>query len=258
MIDTHAHICDKTLDAGEIIASMRADGLKKIICVGYDFKSSTDAVLLSSTNADIYSTVGIHPNYAHTATDKQLEALISMVKNSKKNQKIVAVGEIGLDYFHKFCDKDTQRQWFLRQLEAYSDLKLPFVFHLRDAYGDFSTLIAQEKAKIRSAAVMHCYSGSAECARQYLDLGFYISFGGAVTFKNWKGCDVVRAVPLDRILVETDSPWLSPEPFRGKTNAPKNVKFVIEKLAAVLGLSFEQVEKATTANAERLFFGKQC
>ncbi|MCL2556314.1 MAG: TatD family hydrolase [Firmicutes bacterium] len=249
MIDTHAHLADNRLDAGQIIANMAVNGLKKIICASFDLESSINAVNLANEYRNVFASVGIHPNDADKASDDVLNQIFEL----SKNKKVVAFGEIGLDYYHKFVEKGMQNEVLIKQLDLISQTNLPIIFHLRDAYLDMQNIINMHKHKIKNGAVMHCFSGSSETAKFYTDLGFYISFGGAVTFKNAKYDEIIKSIPLDKLLVETDCPYLSPEPFRGKINQPKNVRFVIEKIANVLRMEFEKIEEITTHNAQKLF-----
>ena len=249
MIDTHAHLQDKRLDEKQIIANMKNDGLTKIICVGFDLFTSERGIEIAKDNENVFASVGIHPNSAFEAKDGDLDRIFEL----SKEKKVVAIGEIGLDYFHKFSDKDTQKHFLIKQLDLLAQTNLPAIFHLRDAYLDMQNIINEHKHKIKSGAVMHCFSGSIETAKFYCDLGYHISFGGAVSFKNAKCDEIIKSIPLDRLLVETDCPWMSPEPMRGKTNEPKNVRFVINKIASVLGKSFLEIEKITSDNAKKLF-----
>jgi len=249
MIDTHAHLQSERLDYRRIVDEMVNDGLEKIICVGYDLATSEMGVRIATDHENIFATVGIHPNSVSEAKNGDLEKIYRL----SKNKKVVAIGEIGLDYFHKFSDRDTQKRFLLEQLDLAEASGLPIIFHLRDAYLDMQSIINQNKHKIKNGAVMHCFSGSIETARFYTDLGYYISFGGSVTFKNAAKDEIVKSIPIDRLLAETDCPWMSPEPFRSKVNEPKNVRLVINKLASILQMDFEETERITSENASRLF-----
>ena len=166
----------------------------------------------------------------------------------------MAIGEIGMDYFYPETDRDKQIYWLEKQLDVVLKSGLPVCFHVRDAYEDMDKVLSRNADKLRNGVVMHCFSGSKETAQKYVDMGFYISFSGSVTFKNAKKFyDIVPVVPLDRILIETDCPYLTPHPHRGETNYPRFVRFQAEKIAEILGLSFEEVEKITTDNAYRIF-----
>jgi len=228
---------------------MRADGLEKIICVGSTLESSVRSAELAAEFKDVYATVGIHPHY----TDKVTDACIEKIAALADNKKVVAIGEIGLDYFHNFSAKDAQKKWLEAQIDVACQTRLPIVFHLRDAYGDMQEIVLRHIKGLSAPAVMHCFSGSAETAKFYTDLGFYISFSGAVTFKKTKAAEVIKAIPRDRVLIETDCPYLAPEPFRGKDNQPKYVRFAAMKIAEVWGESVEEAARQTTENAYRLF-----
>ena len=249
MIDTHAHLDDERLDKHKIISSMKNDGLEAIICASFDLDSSKKSVYTAANYDNVYAAVGIHPNHAHEAADSDFEELIKLAAD----KKVVAIGEMGLDYFHKFCDKDTQKNVLNKQLDILSQTNLPAVFHLRDAYLDMQEIVLQNKHKIKNGAVMHCFSGSIETAKFYTNLGYYISFGGAITFKNSRADEVIKSVPLDKILVETDCPYLSPEPFRGKVNEPKNVRYVLQKIASILDMDFERLQEISIKNAKKAF-----
>ncbi len=251
LIDTHAHLTDERYGgAGEIIASMKSDGLEKIITVAYDLESSRDCVALAEQNENIYCAVGVHPNDAQHLTVSPLDELLSL----SRSHKCVAIGEIGLDYHYDDTDKEKQNYWLDEQFKLVEKANLPVCFHIRDAYEDFFKAIARNSDRIKNGAVMHCYSGSLETACEFVKLGFYISFSGSVTFKNAKKfTEIIRAVPLDKLLVETDCPYLTPHPYRGETNYPKMVRLTAEKIAEVLEKPIEEIERITRENAYRIF-----
>lgn len=254
LIDSHAHLCDGIYGGAEsIISDMAADGLEKIITVSYDVPSAEFNRELSSKHEKIYFAAGVHPNNADEVkvTDEDCEKLLDMAKHPK----CVAIGEIGLDYHYETTNRENQRDALEKQLCAAEKAGLPVAFHIRDAYEDAYEIIKANAHRINHGAVMHCFSGSLETARQYLDMGFYISFSGSVTFKNAKKFpEIVSAVPPDRILVETDAPYLTPHPYRGQTNFPKFVHLTARKIAEILGKPFEEIAERTTENAKRLFF----
>lgn len=251
LIDTHAHLTDERYGgAKEIIGSMHADGLEKIITVSYNLESAYRCAEIARLNKDVYCTAGIHPSDAQELTSDPSEQLLKL----SKDDKCVAIGEIGLDYFYPETDRDKQIYWLEKQLDVVLKSGLPVCFHVRDAYEDMDKVLSRNADKLRNGVVMHCFSGSKETAQKYVDMGFYISFSGSVTFKNAKKFyDIVPVVPPDRILIETDCPYLTPHPHRGETNYPRFVRFQAEKIAEILGLSFEEVEKITTDNAYRIF-----
>jgi len=250
LIDTHTHITDPKLNATDIIKNMTADGLSNIICVGYNYKNSLDSLALSKTDSRLFSTVGLHPNYVDEFKKSYLDEFLKL----SSDEKVVAIGEIGLDYHYEGYDKNLQQRVFVEQLEVASTAKLPVIIHMRDADEDTQKIIKQNKHKLQNGGVMHCYSGSLESARIYMDLGFYISFSGCITFKNAKKYpDIIKGLPLNKILVETDCPYLAPDPFRGQTNYPKYVRYVAEKIAEFKDLTFDEIVRATSDNAKRLF-----
>ncbi len=252
LIDSHAHIYDEELlpygGADAVINSMAADGLEYIVCVGCDVPTSRTCVELADKNLGIYATVGVHPYDADTVTAENLDVLRKLAAHGK----VVAIGEIGLDFHRPNSDKPTQIAAMERQYDLARDLKLPTVYHIRDGFGEF-----YEFAKTRDfpeGAVLHCFSGSAEIAEYYVKKGFYISFSGTVTYKNAVNLKrAAQAVPLDRLIVETDSPYLTPDPLRGKINFPKNVALVAQCLAEIKNIPVSEMERITCENTKRVF-----
>lgn len=252
LIDTHAHLTDARFDdVNEIISNMKKDNLDKIITVAYDVESSKKCVELAQNNPDIYATVGIHPSDACKINDS-LSALETIEKLTS-HPKVVALGEIGLDY-HYDDDKDTQKYFLDAQLSLLGKTDLPVSFHIRDAYEDTFDIVKAHKENIKNGGVLHCYSGSYEYAKQYLDMGFYVSFSGSITFKNSvRAPEIIKKLPKDRILIETDCPYLTPVPHRGKRNEPKYVVYQAQKIAEILGLSYKETQELTLNNAYALF-----
>lgn len=251
LIDTHAHIYDEQYGDGgaAIIDGMAADGLSAIVSVGCDMDSSRKCIELAETNKNVYATVGVHPYYPETVTADALAELSALALSPR----VVAIGEFGLDYHHDVYDKAAQKLAFTLQYDLARELELPVVFHVRDAAGDFYELTKDRE--FPQSGVMHCFSGSAETSRYCIKKGLYLAFGGKLTYRNSKTlCDVAASTPLDRILVETDAPYLSPSQCFGQTNYPKNVAYVRDKLAEIKGVSAAEIERATTENAKRLFF----
>jgi len=253
LIDSHAHIQGKEY-AGEtaaVIERARAAGVEQIIAVGGagDMSSNTEAVALADLFKNIYATVGMHPHDAKDVGPDELEKL----KDLTLHPKVIAVGETGLDYYYDHSPRDVQRRVFAQFIHLARETELPIVVHERDAASDGAELLRSEGAgKLRG--VIHCFTGNYEAARSYLDLGFYISFTGIITFKNAEALrDVARRVPLERILVETDSPYLTPVPHRGKRNEPAYVRLVAATIANIKGVSLEEVAQVTTDNTRRLF-----
>lgn len=253
LIDSHAHIQGKEYD-GEVeavIERARAAGVEKIIAVGGagDMSSNTEAVVLAKSFPNIYATVGMHP---HDAKDVGAEELVRL-KKLTAHSKVVAVGEAGLDYYYNYSPHDVQRRVFTQFIHMARETDLPIVVHERDAAQEAAELLRSEgSGKLRG--VIHCFTGNYEAACAYLDLGFYLSFTGIVTFKNADPLrDVIRRAPLERMLVETDSPYLTPVPYRGKRNEPAHVRWVAETIAKVKGIDFEEVAETTTRNVQDLF-----
>jgi TatD DNase family protein len=229
---------------------MPFDNLDKIITVGYDMPSSCFSVKLSEKHKDVYATVGVHPSDIKKMKDGDTAELLTLCAHPKT----VAFGEIGLDYHYDNADPKQQQHWLLRQLDAVEQSGLPTVIHLRDAYEDMQKLVKQNIGKFRAPAVLHCFSGSLQTAQFYLSLGFYISFTGVITYPNaHKFTDIIRAVPRDRLLIETDCPYLTPQAKRGQLNYPAYVVFVAEKIAETLNLPLAEVAEITRQNAYNLF-----
>lgn len=247
--DTHTHLDDKQFDHDreQVIARICGAGVTLAVNIGADIESSRAGVRLSEQYDFIYAAVGVHPHEAETLTEEDMDALKSLAQSPK----VVAIGEIGLDYYYDNARRDLQRKWFFRQLQLARELKLPYVVHNRDAHQDTMDIIRQSGY---FRGVMHCYSGSVEMARELLDLGFFISFAGPVTFKNGKKAkEAAKFVPIDRLLIETDSPYLCPEPHRGERNDSSYVPLVAREIAALKGLSEEEVARATLANGRQFF-----
>lgn len=251
LIDSHAHLDDERFDPDRenIISSLKENGISLVVNPGSDLSSSIKSVRLSEEYENIYAAVGVHPHEAKAMSEETIEALRSL----SAREKVVAIGEIGLDYFYDNSPRDIQKKWFLEQIRLAKEADLPIIVHSRDASQDAFDIINQEKDN-RLRGVLHCYSGSEEMAREYIKLGFYISFGGPVTFKNSKvSKKVAQDIPLDKMLIETDSPYLTPEPNRGKRNEPSYVKYVARTIAEIRGISFEELAEKTAENAKNLF-----
>jgi TatD DNase family protein len=253
LIDSHAHIQGKEYaeERDAVIARAREAGVEKIIAVGGagDMSSNTEAIALAVAFPNIYATVGMHPHDAKDVGEDELRELRGLTANAK----VVAVGETGLDYYYNHSPHDVQRRVFTHFIHMARETNLPIVVHERDAAREATELLRSEGAgKLRG--VIHCFTGNYEAACAYLDLGFYLSFTGIITFKNAKPLkEVVRKVPLERMLVETDSPFLTPVPHRGKRNEPAYVRHVANTIADIKGVNFEEVAQATTLNVESLF-----
>ena len=249
LIDTHAHINDERLlpKAAEIHATLGEKGLESVVVVGYDRPSSECAVALSAEYERFYAAVGIHPHDSKSASAEDYDRFTDLCKL----QKTVAFGEIGLDYYYDLSDRAIQQKVFREQIELAHFLKKPMIFHVRDAYGDALKILKENAANLEYGGVMHCFGGSAEMMREFVKLGLHIAFGGAVTFKNFGKADVVKAVPKDRLLLETDCPYMTPVPYRGKDNLPEYIGLVRDKIQE--WREDEDVEKITSENAVKLF-----
>ncbi len=252
LIDSHAHLDDEKFDEDreEIINSFKDNDLELVINVGADIESSKKAVMLAKEYDTIYAAVGVHPHDAKDIDSNTLDIL----RELSKEEKVVAIGEIGLDYYYDNSPRELQKQWFREQIKLAKQLDLPIIVHSRDASQDVFDIISEESEGRKLRGVIHCFSESLEMALEYIKLGFYISLGGPVTFKNARvPKEVAKEVPLEKLLIETDSPYLTPQPHRGKRNEPKNVRYVAETIANLKGISYEKVKNATNQNTKMLF-----
>jgi TatD DNase family protein len=251
MFDSHAHYDDEKFDEDRdsVIEETVRQGVTHIVNPATSVESARACIALAEKHPTLYAAVGVHPHDASTCDGDTL----ALLEELSKHPKAVAIGEIGLDYHYDFSPRSVQKEWFAHQLQLAKKVKLPVIVHDRESHRDVLDMIIQEKTS-ETGGVFHCYSGSREMAREILNLGFYIGFCGPVTFRNAsKILDVVSYVPLDRILIETDSPYMTPEPFRGKRNWSGLLKYTASKIAEVRGISLEEVEQATCVNAMRLF-----
>jgi TatD DNase family protein len=259
LVDSHAHLDMPHFDADRdaVIARAREVGVAAILTLGVDGDSSQRAVALAQQYEAVYAAVGIHPHEAKHATPEVYKALMRLAREPAAN-RIIAWGEIGLDYHFDHSPRDVQQREFRRQLRIARELDLPVCIHSREAHDDVLTILEEEKA-IEVGAVMHCFSGDEQVARRCLDLGFYISFAGPVTFTNArKLAAVVPLVSDDRLLIETDAPYLSPHPWRGREhrNEPARVAVIAARLAELKGIGLEEVGQAAAQNFKRLFFAR--
>lgn len=251
IIDSHCHLYDNKLNEikQEILKSLTKTP-QIAICNGDNIETSIQSINLANNNANIFATIGIHPHEAKTFDESSIKKL----ENLAKNKKVVAIGEIGLDYFYNFSPKETQKNVLIQQIVLASKLKLPCVFHIREATQDFLDIVKDLTQKYNFSGYVHSFSGSIETVKIYLSYGFYIGINGIITFKNAnKMLDVVKFLPLNRILIETDAPYLTPVPYRGKLNRPEYVELVANKIAELKGLSLQDVISATTQNAKTFF-----
>lgn len=251
LFDSHAHLDDGRFDKDRdrILANAKENGIEYILNPGADLNTSLRAVNLAEKYNMIYAAVGVHP---HDVKDMD-EDTIEVLRALSNKEKVVAIGEIGLDFYYDHSPRDEQRKWFRRQIELAKEVNLPIIIHDRDAHEEtFNILKEYDVGSL--GCVMHCYAGSVEMAREYIKMGVYISLAGPVTFNNArKTYDVAREIPLEWLLIETDSPYLTPTPYRGKRNEPAYVKFVAEKIAEAKGISLEEVAYQTTLNTKKLF-----
>lgn len=251
LFDSHAHIDDKRFnnDRASVINAAKENGVTGIINIGADMASSARAVALAEKYDCVWATVGIHPHDAKDAQEQDYEQMASWVT---EQPKVVAIGEIGLDYYYNLSPKEIQREVFIRHIDLARQLQKPIVIHDRDAHGDIMQIVQKECQGM--TGVFHCFSGSLEMAQQVIKLGFYISIAGPLTFeKSVKLKEIAANVPLNSLFVETDSPYLTPHPYRGRRNEPAYVRYVAEEVAKLRGISLEEVAAATTANVRRLF-----
>ncbi|WP_058485826.1 TatD family hydrolase [Defluviitalea phaphyphila] len=247
--ESHAHYDDEAFDEDResLIESFKKEGIDYIIQVAGDILSSKKSLELANKYDFIYCSLGVHPHEVEELDEVKFNDLKSLTKE----KKVVAIGEIGLDYHYENSPKDLQKYWFKKQLEWAKEVDLPVIIHSREASQD--TFDIMEESKI-TKGVIHCYSGSVEMAKEYIKRGFYIGVGGTSTFKNAKRIvEVVKEIPLSSILIETDSPYLAPTPFRGKRNDSTKLKYIVERIAQLKGILPEEVAKVTKENGLKLF-----
>ena len=247
MIDTHTHISKKYYDDIDgVINRAKDNGVEKIIISGCDREGIDESVKLIDKYDCLYATIGYHPDEVGKVTAEDLESLKRLLLN---NDKVVGIGEIGLDYYYKKDNKEEQIKLFEQQLSLAEQLNVPVVIHTRDAYLDTYNIL--KKYNVRG--IIHCFSGSLEVAKSYIDLGYLLGIGGVLTFKNSKLKDVISAVSLDNIVLETDAPYLAPVPFRGKTNESSYIIYTAKFISEIKNMEISEVDKITTNNASKLF-----
>lgn len=255
LVDSHCHLNMLNLESfgGSLEHVLNAAEQAKVsamLCVGVDLESVTSVLNIAERHPNVWASVGLHPSYA-ADSEPAIEDYIRLANHSK----VIALGEMGLDYYYNKENLDVMRERFRRQIQAARQINKPIIVHSRDARKDTIRILQEERAS-EVGGVMHCFTESWEMAQQAIALGFYISFSGIVTFANAKNvAEVAKVVPLERMLIETDSPYLTPVPFRGKPNAPQYVTYVARRIAELKALSFEQVAKVTTENFFKLFKG---
>ncbi|MEA5014745.1 MAG: TatD family hydrolase [Candidatus Limiplasma sp.] len=251
LFDSHCHLEDERFagDLEAVLERMAEHGVSRCLLAGSDMGTSRRIAALTQERDMFYGGVGVHPHEAKFFRDEDLDQLRKWLALPR----VVAVGEIGLDYYYDHSPRETQREVFAKQLRFAYEQGVAAIFHVRDAHGDMLDMLRASRGALPKG-VLHCYSGSVESARLYLDMGFYLSFAGPVTFKNARNLlEVASFCPLDRLLVETDSPYLAPEPMRGKRNEPSFVRFVAQRVAQIKGMSVEELVAAATENTCRLF-----
>lgn len=252
VFDSHAHYDDEKfeIDRDNIIQEIHTKGVDKIITAGYSLEASKKAIEIAKKYDFIYATCGISPNDIEGISLEDLKQIRSL---AKENKKVVAIGEIGLDYYWNKENKEQQKDIFIKQIEIANELDLPIVIHTREAIMDTIDIL-KNKITCNKKGVFHCCPLNIELIKEALKLGFYISFAGPITFKNSKNAnEIIKYVPLDKILIETDSPYLAPEPVRGTRNNSSNLKYIVKKIAEVKEISEEEVEIATYNNTCRVF-----
>lgn len=253
LFDSHCHLDDQKFneDREELIQELFGSHIDKLISAGYSIKSSKEALELANRYAQIYTVCGISPNDISTNVNN-IDEELQEISNIAKNEKVVGIGEIGLDYYWNKENKEIQKEYFIKQIKLANDLELPIVIHTREATMDTIDILKQYPANKKG--VFHCCPLNQELIKEALKLDFYISFAGPITFKNSKNAEeVIALVPEERILIETDSPYLSPEPNRGRRNDPRNVKYVAEKIAKVKNKTIEEIAQITYKNTCDIF-----
>lgn len=251
IFETHAHYDDEAFDEDreKLLETMHTQGIEKIINVGASLQGVRDTVALTEKYPFVYGAVGIHPDEVGNLTEEDMKEL----RGYCDREKIAAIGEIGLDYYWDKENHEIQKKWFVRQMDLAKETGLPIIVHSRDAAKDTLDIMKAERADNLSG-VIHCYSYSKEHAREYMNMGYYLGVGGVVTFKNAKRLkEVVEYAPLDYLLLETDAPYLAPEPYRGKRNCSLYLTYVAQTIARIKGVPYETVVETTRKNAEKLF-----
>lgn len=262
LFDTHAHLNDERFseDLSEVLDRAKAAGVTRMLLAGSNIQDSAKSIEIiaeqSSDELSMWCSVGVHPHHASDYDDTMHEQLSAWLKNRAAN-RVVALGEIGLDYHYDFSPREFQKEVFIRQLNLAFQMDIPIILHEREASGDMMNILLEfhSGGKLRSIpGVCHCFSGSLETSRQLVSMGFYLGFDGPITFKNnRKSGEIIAATPLDRLLIETDCPYLTPEPHRGKRNEPALVRHVLDKMAEIKEITEDEMAIVTTMNANTLF-----
>ena len=249
--DSHCHVDEEAFDEDreEVLSRMKANGVTRCAVIGSDMETSRRAAAFAAAHSGVVAAGGFHPHEASRFRESDLDELREMYQKGR----IRAIGEIGLDFFYDHSPRDVQREVCIRQMELAWELKAPVAYHIRDAHQEMLEIMKGMKARL-TGGIIHCFSGSAEIAKEYLKLGYYISFAGPLTFKKAPRLqEAVKLVPKDRLLIETDSPYMAPEPVRGRRNEPANVRYVGLKMAELRGEEPEEVAAFTTENAMQVY-----
>lgn len=258
IFESHAHYDDKAfdMDREELLSSLRENGIEYVINVGASLRSTAETLRLMAQYPFIYGALGIHPSETGELNEENFQWLKEQCLSGHlhdRKGKVVAVGEIGLDYYWDEPDREIQKYWFVKQLELAREVKLPVILHSREAAKDTLDILREQNAQ-DIGGVIHCYSYTKETAKNFLDMGFYIGIGGVITFSNAKKLkEAVAYITLERILLETDSPYLAPVPYRGKRNSSRNLPLIAEEIARIKGVDLQEVIEKTAQNTRRLF-----
>lgn len=251
IFDSHAHYNSSKFDEDRdaVLGSLKEGNVAYVMNVADSMESLKKVLEIAEKYPFVFASVGVHPEETGELTDKDMDILLEYTKHPK----VKAIGEIGLDYYWDSVERDVQKKWFARQIDVGKQSNLPIIVHDRDAHGDTIDILKSENAR-DAGGIVHCFSGSREMARDVLNLGMHIGIGGTVTFKNGRKIkEVAEYVPIESIVLETDAPYLAPEPFRGKRNSSDLIKYVIEEIAKIKGISAKDVEEITFQNAKRVY-----
>ena len=273
LVDTHTHLNFKAFrnDVGEVIEKAKKAGVEKMLVVGADLKTSQEAIALAQEYNGLYASVGIHPHHVNSLDNNYLDTTKEKIINLAQNKKVVAIGETGLDYYRykktKYENikisakgrsssgrKNLQKQIFLLHLDLAQKLNLPLIVHCRQAFDDLLEILTEKTKSFNLKGVLHCFSGNRTHLSQILDLGFKVGFDGNITYSSRNDLkSLVKITPIEKLLLETDSPFLTPEPLRGTRNEPKNIRIIAKTIASIKNVSFDEVEEKTTRNSHSLF-----
>lgn len=251
--DSHSHYNDKAYDEDreDLLRNIYQEGITRTVTIGYDIEKSRQAVEIAESHDFVYATVGIHPSDIKN-DEKEILKQIKEIEKMALNKKVVAIGEIGLDYYWHKENKELQKFAFIKQIELANKLELPIVIHSRDAIMDTIEILKSENKPLFSG-ILHCCVLNKELIETGLNAGLYISFAGPITFKNTKNTEFIKNIPNEKILIETDCPYLSPEPYRGKRNDSRNVRFIAQKIADIKEMTLEEIAELTYKNAMKVF-----